>query len=198
MLILDGSNNLFVEKNVIFSSNAIDTTLDLKQNTKRKSMNTIDIKYFGLIEKPLHEELYEGSVFFEEAEVELNLHFFELPADDKWVEEIEGYLNELSQIKGRLEKMLKSDYRDGGIVKEYVNFQVENEPLILVDLFDDASLKSDQEMLRDALGLERIDFYPGEDSYAIWHFSIGRDYTDQQLVIRTDNKGRAEGITWES
>ncbi len=161
-------------------------------------MDTIDIKYFGRIDNPPQEELYQASTFFQEAEVELDLNFFEHDIDPDWSEELVEYLNQLSHFKKRIEKAIASDYRDGGAVKEYIDYHIEDDPLILVDLFDDTSLESDKEQLINALKLEHIGFYPGEKNYAVWDFMIGREYTDMLIVVYTDNKGRIESVSWES
>lgn len=161
-------------------------------------MDTVDIKYFGTIENPPHDEVYEATMYVEEGEVELDLIFYNRPQDEKWIDELTSYLDELPLIKERLEKKITSNYRDGGVVKEYIDFHIEDDPIILVDLFDDASLKSEKEQLIDALKLERINFYPEEEKYTSWCFTIGRDYTDMEIVIQTSNKGRIESIVWDS
>lgn len=157
-----------------------------------------DIKYFGKIECPPVEDNYEGVICFEEGEVDLDVSLNNSTQDNTWSDELENYLEDLAQIKGRNEKALTSDYRDGGAVREYIEYHIEDDPLILVDLFDDTSLKNDNEQMRDALRLEHIAFYPGDEKFAVWDYTIGQEYTDMYVVIYTDNKGRILSITWES
>lgn len=193
MVIVTGNSNVYV----IFKLINLNLKDKIQLNTEN-NMPTKDIKYFGKIENPPVEENYEGSVCFEEGEVELDVSFFNSLDKDSWAEELESYLTDLIQIKIRNEKAITSDYRDGGAVREYIDYHIEDDPMILVDLFDDTSLKSDNEQMRDALRLEHIAFYPGDEKFAVWDYSIGQEYTDMFVVIYTDNRGRILSITWES
>ena len=61
----------------------------------------------------------------------------------------------------------------------------------------DAS-KSKEERLLTALKLKRIGFYPGNENYAVWDYTIGKNVTDRLIVVVTDNNGNIKEITTES
>ena len=58
--------------------------------------------------------------------------------------------------------------------------------------------KSKEERFLSALKLVRVGFYPGEENYAVWDYTIGRDITDMLVVVNTDNKGTIQYVTWEN
>ena len=117
-----------------------------------------------------------------------------------WVAEYENYIKDLKQHKANVEAAIRSDYKDGGDVKEYVDFHLEELDASIIDkvlVGTDAS-KSKEERLLTALKLKRIGFYPGNENYAVWDYTIGREITDLLVVVNTDSTGKINYVTWEN
>lgn len=61
----------------------------------------------------------------------------------------------------------------------------------------DAS-KSKEERLLSVLKLTRIGFYPGDEDYAVWDYTIGREFADMLVIVNTNSTGEINYVTWES
>ena len=46
--------------------------------------------------------------------------------------------------------------------------------------------------------MKRIGFYPDNENYAVWDYTIGREIADMVVVINTDKTGKINYVTWES
>ena len=106
----------------------------------------------------------------------------------------------LEQHKTDVEAAIRADYEDGGDVKEYVDFHIEELDAATVEkvLAGTDTYESKEERLLSALKLKRIGFYPGEENYAVWDYTIGREIADMLVVVNTDNAGKINYVTWES
>lgn len=159
-----------------------------------------NITYFGEIEINSPKEYNEGQIVIDNRQIELDLNFYDgVPAHD-WVVEYENYIKDLKLHETNVESAIRSDYEDGGDVKEYVDFHLEELDASIIDkvlVGTDAS-KSKEERLLTALKLKRIGFYPGNENYAVWDYTIGREVADMVVVINTDNTGKINYVTWES
>lgn len=159
-----------------------------------------NITYFGEVEINSPQEYNEGQIVINNRQIKLDLNFYDgVPAHD-WVVEYENYIKDLKLHETNVESAIRSDYEDGGDVKEYVDFHLEELDASIIDkvlVGTDAS-KSKEERLLTALKLKRIGFYPGNENYAVWDYTIGREVTDLVVVINTDNTGKINYVTWES
>ena len=61
---------------------------------------------------------------------------------------------------------------------------------------DDSNPK--EERLLSVLELDRIGFYPGDENYAVWDYTIGREIADMLVVVNTNSAGEINYVTWES
>lgn len=128
------------------------------------------------------------------------MNFYDGVPEYDWVAEYENYTKDLKQYKADVEAAIRSDYEDGGDVKEYIDFHLEELDASIIDkvLASTDASKPKAERLLSALKLVRIGFYPGEENYAVWDYTIGRDVADMVVVINTDNTGKINYVTWES
>lgn len=159
-----------------------------------------DITYFGEVEINSPQETTEGMVTIDNHQVELDLNFYDGVPDHDWVEEYENYVKDLGQHKAAVETAIRADYEEGGDVKEYVDFHLEELDAATVEKVlagTDAS-ESKEKRLLSALKLVRIGFYPGNENYAVWDYTIGREITDMLVVVNTDNTGKINYVTWEN
>lgn len=158
------------------------------------------LTYFGEVEISSPQVTTEGTVTIDSRQVELNLNFYDGVPGHDWVEEYENYVKELSQHKAVVEAAIRADYEEGGDVKEYIDFHLEELDAAIVEKIlagTDAS-ESKEERLLSALKLVRIGFYPGNENYAVWDYTIGREIADMLVVVYTDSTGKINYVTWEN
>ncbi len=159
-----------------------------------------DITYLGEVEINSPQETTEGMVNIDNHQIELDLNFYDGVPGHDWVAEYENYIKDLEQHKADVEAAIRADYEEGGDVKEYVDFHIEELDAATVEKIlaaTDAS-ESKEERLLSALKLVRIGFYPGNENYAVWDYTIGREITDMLVVVNTDNTGKINYVTWEN
>ena len=160
-------------------------------------MSKKNLTYFGEVEINSPEEYIEGKVLIDNRLVKLDLNFYDGVPKRNWVEE---YILHFLQHKKNVETAFMTDYEDGEETKEYVDFHLEELDSSEIDkiLENTNASKSKEERLLSALQLVRVGFYPGGENYAVWDYTIGRDITDQLVVVNTDNKGEIRYVTMES
>ena len=159
-----------------------------------------NITYFGEVEINSPQEYNEGQIVIDNRQIKLDLNFYDGVPEYDWVAEYENYIKDLEQHKADAEAAIRADYEDGGDVKEYVDFHLEELDASIIDkvlVGTDAS-KSKEERLLTALKLKRIGFYPGNENYAVWDYTIGREITDLLVVVNTDSTGKINYVTWEN
>lgn len=163
-------------------------------------MSKKNLTYFGEVEINSPEEYIEGKVLIDNRLVKLDLNFYDGVPKRNWVEEYEEYILHFLQHKKNVETAFMTDYEDGEETKEYVDFHLEELDSSEIDkiLENTNASKSKEERLLSALQLVRVGFYPGGENYAVWDYTIGRDITDQLVVVNTDNKGEIRYVTMES
>ena len=159
-----------------------------------------NITYFGEVEINSPQEYNEGQIVIDNRQIKLDLNFYDGVPEYDWVAEYENYIKDLEQHKADVEAAIRADYEDGGDVKEYVDFHLEELDASIIDkvlVGTDAS-KSKEERLLTALKLKRIGFYPGNENYAVWDYTIGREITDLLVVVNTDSTGKLNYVKWEN
>lgn len=159
-----------------------------------------NITNFGEVEINSPQEYNEGQIVIDNRQIKLDLNFYDGVPEYDWVAEYENYIKDLEQHKADVEAAIRADYEDGGDVKEYVDFHLEELDASIIDkvlVGTDAS-KSKEERLLTALKLKRIGFYPGNENYAVWDYTIGREITDLLVVVNTDSTGKINYVTWEN
>lgn len=159
-----------------------------------------NITYFGEVEINSPQEYNEGQIVIDNRQIKLDLNFYDGVPEYDWVAEYENYIKDLEQHKADVEAAIRADYEDGGDVKEYVDFHLEELDASIIDkvlVGTDAS-KFKEERLLTALKLKRIGFYPGNENYAVWDYTIGREITDLLVVVNTDSTGKINYVTWEN
>lgn len=159
-----------------------------------------NITYFGEVEINSPQETNEGKVIIDNHQIELDLNFYDGVPEHDWLAEYENYIKDLKQHKADVEAAIRSDYEEGGDVKEYVDFHLEELDASIIDkvLVGTDVSKTKEERMLSALKLVRIGFYPGDENYAVWDYTIGREIADMLVVVNTDNAGKINYVTWES
>lgn len=165
-------------------------------------MSKKNIPYFGEVDNN-EEDCFEGYVTICNKDVKLELDFFNYEGNPKdWSIELEDYLSNLVKYKTEIDKYVLKNYEeDGGTTNEYVHWHLDEWEAVIEDLLPNAdSTKAKEEQFLSLLiqRLERINFYPGDNNYAVWDYMIDSENSDQIIAVYTDNKGKILDITWES
>ena len=110
------------------------------------------------------------------------------------------YISKLSIYKEKIEEKLNEDFDDWGLTKEWIDWHIEGFDKKDIEKLTegvDKNLPIDEKLF-SVINLERVGIYPEYEDYAIWDFMLDNEFSDQILVVVTDNKGEIVDITWES
>lgn len=156
------------------------------------------IRFFGEID--INEDYQETDIHLGNLDIQLDLNLEVVLGKKDWILEYDEYVSKLSIYKEKIEKKLNEDFDDWGLTKEWIDWHIEGfdkECLEKLTEGVDKNLPLDEKLLR-AINLVRVGIYPGYEDYAIWDFMLDREFSDEILVVVTDNKGEIVDITWES
>ncbi|RYU75315.1 DUF2004 domain-containing protein [Hymenobacter persicinus] len=161
------------------------------------------LPYFGQIETDNLDEYYDASVEISGNEISIDLNFENTATDVSELNKISNFISCIEKYDIINRGYIENDYQDadGDTVKFYVEHHLEElAPEDLEELIDLAAARSEQEkQLLLRLKLVRVGLYPnGENSFAVFDYSIGEELTDDLIVINTDEKGVLEHMTIES
>lgn len=92
-----------------------------------------DITYFGEIDVSSPQKRNEGQFVVDNCQVELDLNFYDGVPDHNWVDDYENYIKNIKRHKSVVEAAIRSDYEEGGDVKEYVDFHLEELDSAVID-----------------------------------------------------------------
>ena len=163
-------------------------------------MNSYKSIFFGIIELDKDENYIEVEFNHQNRiiEIDLNINIQDKPKPTQ-LTEIDNFLENLNKYEEEIRKILRSDFDNNGIAKEYIEFHIED--------FEDSELeplidKNNQEetiaeQLMSRLYIRRIGFYPNDNSHIIFDFHINHEICDEILVVivKSDMNYR---VTWES
>lgn len=171
-----------------------------KNCDKTDEIQKKQIAYFGEIDINPPEEENVCEVILDKKKICLDLNFFEGVPEYDWLNEYENYANNLLQYKKVIDDYIVKEYDSNGKVKEYIDFHIEE---LDKSSLDKILRKTDpnttlEKRLLSVLTLERVGFYPGENDYAVWDYTIGKNVTDLLIVVVTDNNGNIKEITTEN
>ena len=166
-------------------------------------MAIITLPHFGPIDTTSLEEYYDTEIPYNDTQIEIDLNFGDKNIELERFETVKDFIDNIRIHDMNNRKYIDNDYNDneGGTVKFYLEHHLEelgeNELSTLIDL---NSKKTDHEkQLKHKLHLVRVGIYPkGENQFATFDYSIGRDITDQLIVIDTDENGNLVYLTMES
>ena len=171
-----------------------------KDCNKTDKIQKRKVAYFGEIDiKPSEEEI-DCEVILDKKKIYLALNLFDGVPEYDWLNEYEDYASNLLQYKKAIDDYIVRDYDSNGKAKEYIDFHVEelDKSSINKILKKTESDTTIEKRLLSVLKLERVGFYPGDDDYAVWDYTIGKNVTDRLIVVVTDNNGNIKEITTES
>lgn len=156
------------------------------------------IRFFGEID--INKDYYETTIHLKDRDIQLDLNLEEVVGKKDWILEYDEYISKLSTYEEKIEEKLNEDFDDWGLTKEWIDWHIEGFDKKDIEKLTegvDKNLPIDEKLFR-VINLVRIGIYPGYEDYAIWDFMLENEFSDQILVVVTDNKGEIVDITWES
>jgi len=166
-------------------------------------MSSYALPHFGELDLSNLDEYYDVEIEFNGKEVDLDLNFEKKTVDPARLDIIKKFLENLPEFDQKNKKYINEDFEgeDTDTVATYVEHHMEEldeEELGDIIDFENKAVEPERQFV-NALHLVRVGFYPhGEDQFAIFDYSIGREITDYLIVIFTDENGDLEYMTMES
>ncbi|EHO06421.1 DUF2004 domain-containing protein [Myroides odoratimimus] len=116
----------------------------------------------------------------------------------------EDFIEAIPTFNNRNKEYLQQDYNsDTSLVQQYITFHLEElQREELASLGINNLSKEGNTILYQKLKLVHIWLYPVDELnkkyYLVFDYSIGKEYADAVIVIRTDLQGNLIDINWES
>lgn len=163
------------------------------------------LPYFGKLQTENLEEYYNVDIEFSGKEIQIDLNFENKTIDIVTFDKLKNFVENITKFDKQNQGYIKSDFDDehGDTIKEYVTFHIEelgDDFLGQIDISRDNTDK-EQAFLKK-LYLTRVGLYPDgkyDTSYfAVFDYSVNKDLTDQLIVVKTDENGNLDHLSWES
>lgn len=166
-------------------------------------MAIIKLPHFGRLDTNSLDEYYEIEMSYNNSQIHVDLNFTDKNIELERLETVKNFIDNIRIHDINNKKYIDNDYNDtaGHTVKFYLQDHLEdlgeNELSALINL--DSKKAGHEKQLKNKLHLIRVGIYPkGEDQFATFDYSIGRDITDSMIVIDTDENGNLLYMTMES
>lgn len=165
-------------------------------------MSEYELPYFGKLPTQNIEEYYVINFPYKEDFLQIDLNFDNRIIDIKILDKIKNFIERIDQFDKMNRTQIDKDYSENGEVKEFVNFHIEEieDQLLEANIISDSENKETQFLSK--MKLVRIGLYPdrkyGSDYFAVFDYTVNRDLTNQLIVVKTDENGIFDHISWES
>jgi len=169
-------------------------------------MPTVQIPYFNNLEQNSVKEYYCTDAKVGGKKITLDLNFAKTVMDQKTLEVLKNILNRLPEIAQANIKAYRNDFSKRGETHSYIEFYLEElfeeELKELIDITQE--VEKQQKEILSKLELKRIGLYPdgkyGTKYFGVFDYSIkiSGEFSNQLLVVKTDENGVLDHITWES
>ena len=157
---------------------------------------------FGRLDPNSLEEYYEAALTFNNRQIQLDLNFEKIKIEPARLEMVNHFIENIRIYDLNNKGYLNEDYMaNGDAVQPYLQHHLEElGKEELSELIDVSGKSSEHEkQLLKKLQLIRVGIYPDNATiFAAFDYSIGKDITDQMLVIFTDENGNLDNIAIES
>jgi hypothetical protein len=159
---------------------------DPNEGSDKHKRSEVQIPHFGDFDAKSLDMDYETDMAFKDVRVNLELHFEEESIAKSKLNAVIKLLQSVEKDHDVIKDMLKNDFTQSGVVKEYFEYFIEEiENVTEVDFWK-------------SLVLKRIAFYPhDEDDYGVYDFGID-EISPYVLSLKVDHKGKITGLEMES
>lgn len=175
---------------------------EIKKEAETTTQEIIELKYFGKLDLNKTKEYIDVLTNINGNEVSIDLNIIEEKITKNTIQPTISFLENLSKIEKIAHKQLLSDFKNGSIVKDYIEHHIgefNDEDLISLRIESTDSFESKKEKFLNKIHLKRIGIYPEEwDSLAIFDYTINDDLTQYLIVLSFDSDGKFVDIFIES
>ncbi len=166
-------------------------------------MTEYTLPHFGNLATQNLEEYYDVDIEFNGNEIQIDLNFENKTIDLLTMGKVKNFIENIEKFDKQNKTYIFNDYNDEecDTVKFYLEHHLEEvgrDELSNLINFDDKSIVPEKQLM-EKLKLVRVGFYPHDnENFVIFDYSIGKEITDELLVIKTDDKGYFDYMTIES
>ncbi|MBL7786137.1 MAG: DUF2004 domain-containing protein [Chitinophagales bacterium] len=169
-------------------------------------MTNIELPYFGQVDFNQLNEYYSTETEYIGLILRLDLNFKNKSITKEEAVNIKKFLDRISVFDIQNKTEITKDFNNEGEAKDYINFyfdELDDEELSGIFDYQNQN-KPKEEQLLSKLRLIRIGLYPdgkyNTEYYGVFDYSIEIDGEpcNQLLVVKTNNIGGLDHITWES
>jgi Protein of unknown function (DUF2004) len=172
-------------------------------------MNTIqnyDLPYFGQINLNELADDYRTTINLDGKDLRIDINFENKTIRQDGIYLVNNFLQNISKFDTQNLKIIETDFNEVGETSDYIEFyldELDEEELSNIIDIDNTNV-SRQIQLLSKLKLIRVGLYPdgkyGADYFGVFDYSIDIDGEpcNQLLVVKTNEKGELDHITWES
>ncbi|AYN06295.1 DUF2004 domain-containing protein [Flavobacterium sp. 140616W15] len=170
-------------------------------------MINYNFPYFEEINSQELKEYYSVEVDFNDTKISIDLNFENDSIDQPSIETIKIFLENIKKFDKQNRSYIEDDLKEeDGETRDYINFYFDElEQVEISKIIDlDNTNTSKEILLLNELKLNRVGLYPdgkyNTTYYGVFDYSIDIDGEpcDQLLVVKTNEKGNLDQITWES
>lgn len=158
------------------------------------------IRFFG--ELNLRKSQYDTIVHLQDRDIILDLNLENVLGTRNWIISYDNYVSKISNFRKEIEREIHENYKEKGIVKEWIDYHIEELKFKDEELDDLLEVKfkncSLENKLFSLLNLSRIGLYPGDEDYTVWDFTLDGELSDEILVVITDIDGDLIDFAWET
>lgn len=169
-------------------------------------MQNFKLPYFGKIEIDLEKEYNTFDTQIGNQGMSVDINFISQKVDEETLKIIRDFLLKMEQFNQTNIEEYKNDFNQGGETDDYLQFYIDElfqeELENIIDTKQ--GLQQQKQQLLNKLELIRVGLYPNNnqetDYFGVFDYSIKIDdeYCNQLLVVKTNNQGELDHITWES
>jgi hypothetical protein len=169
-------------------------------------MTEYTLPHFGQINLTSLDEYYEVEIEFNGNEIKIDLNFENKTIDQPKMDIVKSFIENIDKFDKQNRICINNDYNDeeGDVVKEYITFHIEEldkeELSGLID-FENKTIEPEKQLLNN-LKLVRVGLYPdgkyGSSDFGVFDYTIGREISDELIVVNTNESGELDHLSWES
>ncbi|WP_207531816.1 DUF2004 domain-containing protein [Desertivirga arenae] len=163
------------------------------------------LPYFGEIDIAALLDYYNVNTTFDNKQVSLDINFLNTSISEGVYQRINAFLDNIREFNNQNKSIIERNFKEGGEVVDYIQFHLEElSEEELASIIDNNDSQSKDQQILDSLRLVRIGLYPDgkyETSYfAVFDYSIeiDGDLSNQLVVVKTNERGELDHVTWES
>ncbi|MDQ3633063.1 MAG: DUF2004 domain-containing protein [Acidobacteriota bacterium] len=167
-------------------------------------MTKYSLPYFAEIDLTALDDYYEVDIDLNGNTINIDINFENKSSDRNKFDTVRNFLDKINKFDQQNKSYIDNDFKKPSVTLDYITFYFEeldqDELSDIVD-FNNAIVAKERQLL-NKLKLIRVGIYPDHNSecYGVFDYSIDIDGEpcNELLVVKIDERGNLDHITWES